>query len=1081
MQNGCLHKAILPENPIYSKALTIHECTCARSFKVGNFHLWDRMQLSVGHQSIGLGTPIIASAVKEGLIAKQDKSYNLNTLCKEWQMEDAVGVLHNQRGVRGDSKTYTRLLQGCVKKKALAEGKRIHAHMVESGFEPDISLWNNLINMYVKCGRIDYACQVFNKMPERDMVSWTVIIGGYARDGFGKEALRIFNRMLRENVKPGQFTFASVLRACTNITGLEQGKEIHSHIVKYKYDSDISVGNALVTMYAKCGCIDSACQVFDKMPKRDVVSWTAMITGYVQNEHEEEALILFYRMLLNGIPPDPFTFAIVLKACASLASLEYGKQAHSYLIKAEFKLDVSVENSLIDMYSKCGNMVDARQVFDKMLVRDKVSWNTIIVGCAQHEHAEETLELFCQMHHAGMKLDDFTFTSILRACSSLGALQQGREVHNHTIRTGFISNVFVASALIDMYAKCSSIKNAHKVFASMSNRIRISWNAMVGGCVLNGYGEEALKLFSQMQRLGMNPDEFIITSVLKVCANLVTVDKGKELHSHIIKNGFESDIFVGSALIDMYAKCGSINKARKMFDKMPERNVVSWSAMIAGYSQNGCSEHALKLFYEMHRAFIKPNQFTFTSVLVACAILAVLGKGKELHGLIIKTGFESDVSVGNTLIDMYAKCGSIGDACKVFDKIPNQDVVSWNAMIAGYAQCELGEVVTKLFCQMQWTGNMPDQFTVASVIGVCANQAFLEHGKQVHTYIIKTGFESDICVANALVDMYSKCGSMVDASKCFDEMPERNVVSWTTMIAGCAQHGHGKKALQLFEQMQRAGMKPNDITFVCVLSACSHVGLVREAHRYFDSMNRDHGVMPRVEHYACMVDVLGRAGHLDDAEDFINKMPFEPNALIWRTLLGACRIHGNMQLGKHVAERLLELEPQDSATYVLLSNIYAAGGRWDDAARVRRMMEERGVKKEPGYSWIEVKNRVHTFLVKDRSHPLTEEIYAKLEELNGQMKDVGYVPDRNFVLHDVEDAQKEHFLCHHSEKLAIAFGLISTPPQKPIRIVKNLRVCGDCHTASKFISKLTNRELVVRDSNRFHHFKDGKCSCGDYW
>lgn len=315
----------------------------------------------------------------------------------------------------------------------------------------------------------------------------------------------------------------------------------------------------------------------------------------------------------------------------------------------------------------------------------------------------------------------------------------------------------------------------------------------------------------------------------------------------------------------------------------------------------------------------------------------------------------------------------------------------------------------------------------------------------------------------------------------FDIITERDVVAWTAMIVGHAQHGEGDKALELFEQMQSEGIKPNHITFVGVLSACSHVGLINEGWQYFEFMNRDHSIVPTVDHYACMVDILGRAGRQDEAENLINQMPFKPNALVWRTLLGTCRIHGKMELGKRAAERILELEPDDDATYVLLSNMNASVGDWDNVTKIRKMMTERGIKKKVGQSWTVVKNRVHTFVACDKSHPQTDVIYAKLDELRKEMKKVGYVPDTNFVLHDVEEEQKEHLVFHHSEKLAIAFGLISTPSGSSIVIFKNLRICGDCHTAIKFISEIVTREIVVRDANRFHHFKGGFCSCNDYW
>uniref|UniRef100_UPI0040747504 Synthetic PPR-DYW protein n=1 Tax=synthetic construct TaxID=32630 RepID=UPI0040747504 len=608
-----------------------------------------------------------------------------------------------------------------------------------------------------------------------------------------------------------------------------------------------------------------------------------------------------------------------------------------------------------------------------------------------------------------------------------------------------------------------------------------SWNSKIRGYARNGQPEEALSLYSQMRRSGIKPDNYTFPFVLKACASLSSLKEGKQIHGHVIKSGFESDVYVQSALIDMYAKCGELEDARKVFDEMPERNVVSWNAMISGYAQNGQSEEALELFREMQQEGIKPSEFTFCSVLSACASLGSLEMGKQIHGYVIKSGFESIVFVGNALIDMYAKCGSIEDARKVFDEMPERTVVSWTAMISGYAQNGQSEEALELFREMQREGVKPDEVTLPSVLSACANLGALEQGKQIHAYVIKSGFESDVFVGSALIDMYAKCGSIEDARKVFDKMPERDVVSWNAMIAAYAQHGHGKEALQLFQQMQQEGVKPSEVTFTSILSACSHAGLVDEGHHYFESMSPDYGITPRVEHYGCMVDLLGRAGRLDEAEDLIKSMPFQPNVVVWGTLLGACRVHGDVERGERAAERILELDPESAAPYVLLSNIYAAAGRWDEAAKVRKLMKERGVKKEPGCSWIEVNNKVHEFVAGDKSHPQTKEIYAELERLSKQMKEAGYVPDTKFVLHDVEEEEKEQLLCYHSEKLAIAFGLISTPPGTPLRIIKNLRVCGDCHTATKFISKIVGREIVVRDANRFHHFKDGVCSCGDYW
>eukprot|EP01018_Ginkgo_biloba_P022102 Gb_10152 [translate_table: standard] len=701
-----------------------------------------------------------------------------------------------------------------------------------------------------------------------------------------------------------------------------------------------------------------------------------------------------------------------------------------------------------------------------------------LIALCKKGQLKEAVEI---LHQTCIRADFSTYDFLLRECATVKCLADGKKVHGHMMRTGYQPGMFLGNNVIDMYVKCGSVWDARQVFDKMPQRNNVSWNAMITAYSQQGHGKEALKHFYQMVAEGMRPDLFTFASLLRACASLAAIEQGRQAHAYFIKTGLEINIFVGGALVDMYAKCGCIEDARYVFDRMPTLDVVLWTAMIVGYTQNEHGEKALKLFCEMQWTDIIPNPYTFASVFSACANLAALAHGQQVHANVIKTGFESYNSVQTGLVSMYAKCRKIEDAHKVFDKMSEQSVVSWTAMISGYAQNGYGEEALALFCQMQHTGTKPNQFTLASALMACAILAGLEQGKQVHCHILKTGLESNIFVGSALVDMYAKCGSIDDARIAFNKISEWDIVSWNAMIVGYAQNGFGKETFQLFEEMQHAGMKPDHITFVGVLSACSHMGLLNEGRYFFDSMNHDYDITPTMGHYACMVDLLGRAGHLAEAEDLICGMPLKADAVIWRTLLGACRVHGNVDIGKHAAERVIELEPENVATYVLLSNIYAAAGRWDDVAKVRSMMKDRRVKKEPGLSWIEVQSKVHAFVAGDESHPQSKEIYEKLERLTGQMKEAGYVPDTTFVLQDVGQEQKENSLYHHSEKLAIAFGLIGTPPGSPIRVVKNLRMCGDCHTAIKLISKIVEREIIVRDANRFHHFKNELCSCGDYW
>eukprot|EP01018_Ginkgo_biloba_P026598 Gb_12372 [translate_table: standard] len=874
------------------------------------------------------------------------------------------------------------------------------------------------------------------------------------------------------------YTHASLLQSCTNMKSL---KQVHAQILLNELDQNISLGSKLVSMYAMFGSLENARLVFDKINKRNIVLWNAMIRGLARKGLFGEILTLYFQMQQAGIQPDNFTFPNVLKACAGLSALQEGNEIYNYIVENGFESDVFVGAALIDMYAKCGCTENARNVFDKMYRKDVVLWTAMIAGYVQNGHANQALTLFYEMQLTEVKPNSVTITNVLPACAQLGALQQGRRIHDLVIRSGFDSDLSVANSLVAMYAKCRTIEDARQVFDKIPRRDVVSWTAMITGYVQSGHASEALILFNQMQLAGVVPDPVTMVRVLSACADLGALQEGIWIHECIIRKGFESDVSVANSLVVMYAKCGSIAVARDLFDKMYKRDVVSWNAMIAGYAQNGDANEAFTLFNQMQLSDTKPSSVTMVSMLSACTPLGVLQQAGCIHDYIIKSGFESDVSVGNSLVAMYARYGSISFARQLFDKMSERDVVSWNAMITGYVQNGHAQEALILFHQMQLADVKPNAVTIVSVLPACAHIAALQQGKWIHDYIVRSGFELDASVGTALVDMYAKCGNIEIARQLFNKISKRDVVSWNAMIAGYGMHGHGEEALELFNEMQQTGLRPNHITFVCLLSACSHAGLVDDGWKYFNCMRQDYCITPRVKHYACMVDLLGRAGHLDEAQDLIEKMPLQPDAGVWGALLSACRIHCNIELGERVAGRLFDLEPENDGYYVLLSNIYAAAGRWNDVVKVRTMMKEKGLKKTPGCSLIEIDNNVHAFLVGDRSHPQSDQIYAMLETLAGQMKEAGYVPDTNFVLHDVEEEVKEHMIGSHSEKLAIAFGLISTSPGSPIRITKNLRVCGDCHIATKFISKIVKREIVVRDANRFHHFQDGLCSCGDYW
>lgn len=527
-------------------------------------------------------------------------------------------------------------------------------------------------------------------------------------------------------------------------------------------------------------------------------------------------------------------------------------------------------------------------------------------------------------------------------------------------------------------------------------------------------------------------------------------------------------------------KC-EIDSVRKVFDLMPVRDVVSWNTVIAGNAQNGMYREALDMVREMGDDKLKPDSFTLSSILPIFAEHVDVVKGKEIHGYAIRHGFDGDVFIGSSLIDMYAKCNRVEHSLRAFYLLPYRDAISWNSIIAGCVQNGKFDQGIGFFRQMLKAKVKPMQVSFSSVIPACAHLTALNLGKQLHGCIIRLGFDDNKFIASSLVDMYAKCGNIKMARYIFDKIETRDMVAWTAIIMGCAMHGHALDAVSLFEKMLEDGVRPCYVAFMAVLTACSHAGLVDEGWKYFNSMERDFRIAPGLEHYAAVADLLGRAGRLEEAYDFISNMGIQPTGSVWSTLLAACRAHKSVELAEKVVDKILLVDPENMGAYVLMSNIYSAAKRWKDAAKLRIHMRSKGLKKTPACSWIEIGNKVHTFLAGDKSHPYYDKINEALNILLEQMEKEGYVLDTSEVLHDVDDEYKRDLLRTHSERLAIAFGIISTTSGTTIRVIKNIRVCVDCHTAIKFISKIVGREIVVRDNSRFHHFMNGSCSCGDYW
>lgn len=664
---------------------------------------------------------------------------------------------------------------------------------------------------------------------------------------------------------------------------------------------------------------------------------------------------------------------------------------HGCAIKLGTIADVYTFNNILNGYTKLKELDIARKVFDEIPQRDTVSWNTLIAGYVNSGNLVAAWEVLKLMKRCDFDVDGYTFGSILKGVGFSGRVDLGQQVHSVVVKNGYEENVYAGSALLDMYAKCQRVEDAYMVFECIPEPNSISWNALISGFSQVGDRSTAFWLSSCMEKEGVRIDDGTFAPLLTLLDDAVFYRTAMQVHGKVLKRSLDFENTVCNALITSYSECGSLGDARKVFDTTVvggARDLVSWNSMIAAYLAHEKEDLAFLLYLDLQKMGFEPDIYTYTSIISACFEKAHRDHGRSLHGVVIKRGLENSAPISNSLIAMYLKSNnkSMEEAFGIFKSMEVKDRVSWNSILTGFSQTGLSEDAVKFFGEMRSSLVEIDHYAFSAVLRSCSDLATLQLGQQVHVLAIKSGFEDNDFVASALIFMYSKCGIIEDARKSFEATPRDSAITWNSIIFGYAQHGQGNIALDLFFLMKERKVNPDHITFVAVLTACSHIGLVEQGRKILNSMESDHGIPPRMEHYACAVDLFGRAGHLRDAKALIESMPFKPDAMVWKTMLGACRACGNIELATQVASHLLELEPEEHCTYVLLSNMFGHLKRWDEKAKVTRLMRERGVKKVPGWSWIEIKNEVHAFNAEDRSHFHCREIYQVLGALMEEIK-----------------------------------------------------------------------------------------------
>ncbi|KAK7345858.1 hypothetical protein VNO77_16471 [Canavalia gladiata] len=881
-----------------------------------------------------------------------------------------------------------------------------------------------------------------------------------------------------------EHAYSLVLDLCAKEFAPLQGQQVHARLSKtHQLCGSVFLRTKLVHMYGKCGSFLDAVKVFDEMSERTIFTWNAMMGAFVSSGKYLEAHELYKEMRVLGVPLDACTFPSVLKACGALGECHLGAEIHGVALKCGYGSFVFVCNALIAMYAKCGDLDGARVLFDGIMMEkeDTVSWNSIISAHVAAGQCPEALSLYRRMQEVGIASNTYTFVAALQACDNPSFVKLGMEIHAVILKSNHFADVYVANASIAMYAKCGRMEDAKRVFESMLFKDYVSWNTLLSGLVQNERYSEALGYFWDMQNSGQKPDQVSVLNMISASGQSGNLLNGMEVHAYAIRNGLDSNMQIGNTLIDTYAKCFCVKYMGHVFEYMPQKDLISWTTIIAGYAQNEFHLEAINLFRKVQLEGMDVDPVMIGSILLACSGLKTKNFIKEIHGYVLKRGL-ADIMLQNAIVNIYGEVGHIGYARREFESIQSKDIVSWTSMTTSCVHNGLAFEALELFCYLKKSNIQPDSIALISVLSAAASLSSLKKGKEIHGFLIRNGFFLEGPIASSLVDMYARCGTVENSRNIFNSVNLRDVILWTSMINANGMHGCGNEAIALFKKMTDENVIPDHITFLALLYACSHSGLMVEGKRFFEIMKYEHQLEPWPEHYACMVDLLARSNSLEEAYHFVRNMPIKPSSEVWCALLGACRIHSNKELGELTAKKLLQLETENSGNYVLISNIFAADGRWNDVEEVRLKMKGNGLKKKPGCSWIEVENKIHTFMARDKSHPQSDDIYLKLAQFTKLLeKKGGYRAQTKFVFHNVSEEEKTQMLYGHSERLALGYGLLVTPKGTSIRITKNLRICDDCHTFFKIAAEVSQRTLVVRDANRFHHFEKGLCLCGDFW
>ncbi|KAH6555632.1 hypothetical protein KP509_1Z239000 [Ceratopteris richardii] len=773
---------------------------------------------------------------------------------------------------------------------------------------------------------MDDAWDSFSKVHEKDIISWNAMIAACVQNGDFQEGFQLFRRAFLEGFLPNKATILTFLDICSEYAWVHVGKEIHCSLFFWESMYETAVENAVMNMYSRCGNVENMRKMFDNMMERDVVSWTCMITSLVQHNLITDALQYFQQMLLECVFPNQVTFINVLSACATMMAVRDGVRIHALVVGCGIEVHNLIGNALTNMYGKFSHLVMAHSIFANFLDRDLVSWNTII-GISD----ESSMVFFEQMLVEGFIPNRATFLAVLTSCTvEIPSFVIVKYLHSHCIAIGLASDIVMVTALVNVYGKCGYIGGAWMLFNSVSEPDLILYNAMISALAQTEHADDGFKLLQVLQMKSILPDKGTFVSILDSCSGHESVSKGRQVH--VLIGGVEElqpDAMMGNALLSMYGKCGKLEDVLEVFGTFGTLDTTSWNAMINALGQCGDINSAVRQFEAMQTEGVMPDKFTFAGLLYAYGSKQALREGIFLHARIVVSAFHNEIIVLNALISLYGKCGDIEGARNSFNRIAKPDSVSLNALIGACLRCgQCGEAL--LLYQSMHNINY-DKVTLISASSAFASQSVLADAWLLHGCIIDMGLHSDLSVCNALVHMYGKCGSLEDSRHVFERMEANDIISWNAVIAAYGQHGRADIAFHLVCRMISKGLVPDKVTLVSLLTACSHSGLVEEGYHIFTSMIDGYCIVSTIDHYNCMIDLLGRAGQLYEAETMMKAMPMDTNASSWMTMLGSCNKHLDLERGELAAMMLMNLDPQESASFVVLSNLYTSLGLGDDS------------------------------------------------------------------------------------------------------------------------------------------------------